>query len=1037
MGKWHLANSKNPTGLLDGTTKFLNFKNDLKATFVSIPTVLDVKIAIDNIGGIISADTRSLEIWWDAEKQTLDILLISSVFDLDKFKQAIYNMYQNVDFEDADSLIPDWFEKQKEYQIFDVGYKHGHFSTVFDQSKTHQLITQVSNTIQLTKYAWIQLVFRNYSFVKELQTHSTNLKNNYKLITNDEYFSTSDLLFSNKTEGGEHPEKHDDFATNYKLLENHTTAKTQSSHVLLSIRGLVESDVDLDLDFSEIESLPFENIHSNIEHLTKHTYDYNDFFTTKKPEYIKIGDEKTKKQRIDMFADRLLPDPQYTMPGILKNYVKKSWTGNYQTRNSPPFLLLTPPELSLFVHLPDYKTKNLTITRKQSMPQQQIDKVGYCLGYQSRKTTLNYTNELFYGNFVNSAETKSIVLSTDDIPTHMYLVGGTKSGKTTLIRALVKHLEHSNLIGNFPNAFILIDPKGSDSYDFIRQCENESFENDNVHFLDPIETKFSINILELPSYEPENRQSVVSQYVGYIMTMIEYWYNDATGFVRLKRILDTLLQYLYLHNDKPTFLDLYEIIIEIQSNGKDMLSKMYTELGRPDHTLQQAIESIAGMSKESYEPVLNRVEKFATDPILRHLFCVRESTVDFKELIEPGHITIFRLSSLNIPQHIITLAKQTLIIKLWFVIQERAEKIRIEEDRTQVVLALDEFQDVADLPIIESMLTQARSYKLSLLLSHQTSTQLSNDLFEIITGNVGTQFVGRVSGRDGKRFGQIWDPSIIKETESQLATQEYHHWTVRLIGAPGETQPYPVQFWPVFPPKDTQTGEFLESFIKSQKEKYGQGEVGKSLLEQYHDEHNDWLKNITIELPTQDEWLFYNILKDDSLGLKQIVKSFRNGIIHRDKVEALLKSMTSDEKILKSPGRQGLYSLSDETKSNYLEFDHTLIGTATDIEEVTAKAINYYIKKGFFITMANQIVKKGKLMTDLVAYDYSTNTPISIEIESSSEFTSHSEHVKLNMVKWKDLGFLECHVWSKHSGIQELYDSLTDDEKESVSVFVV
>jgi len=54
------------------------------------------------------------------------------------------------------------------------------------------------------------------------------------------------------------------------------------------------------------------------------------------------------------------------------------------------------------------------------------------LGYQSRKSTLNYSNKLFYGNFINSAETQSIVLSTDDIPTHMYLVGGTKSGKTTL-----------------------------------------------------------------------------------------------------------------------------------------------------------------------------------------------------------------------------------------------------------------------------------------------------------------------------------------------------------------------------------------------------------------------------------------------------------------------------------------------------------------------------------------------------------------------------------------------------------------------------
>jgi len=98
----------------------------------------------------------------------------------------------------------------------------------------------------------------------------------------------------------------------------------------------------------------------------------------------------------------------------------------------------------------------------------------------------------------------------------------------------------------------------------------------------------------------------------------------------------------------------------------------------------------------------------------------------------------------------------------------------------------------------------------------------------------------------------------------------YHHWTARLIGAPGETQPIPTQFWPVFPAKDTQTGEFLENFIKQQKIKYGYGTIGKSLMEQYSDESNVWLKNITVELPTSNEWLVYNIIHDFSLPLYKI-----------------------------------------------------------------------------------------------------------------------------------------------------------------------
>lgn len=1036
MGIWKLANSKNIPGLLDQADKFLGMNTGLSGCLVSIPTSMDIQTAIDNVGGVISAGIRSLEIWWDSEKQELQIVLIASTYDLDKFKQAFYNMYPNIDFEDIDVLEPEWFDKTKDYQIFDVGYRHGHFSTVFDQAKAHLIITQIANTIQLSKFAWIQIVFKSHSFVKNLQSHLINLQNHNQSIAKQHY-PTSTWLFSDKTELKDHPEKFGDFATNYKNLDKYTTLKTQNSHVLASVRGVVESNLKLDIDFSPIESLPIENIRSAIEYVNKNTYDHQNFYSEKKPQHIKVNDSKTKMQRIDMFANRLLPDPTQTLSKIVNNYLSKSWTGSYKTRLSPPFLLLTPVEMGLFIHLPDSKTKHLTITRKQSMPQQQMNKIGYCLGYYSRNLALQYDEPKFYGNFINSAETKSIVLSTDDIPTHLYMVGGTKSGKTTLIRAIAKHLELSNIKNNFPNAFIFIDPKGSDSYDFLRQCEDVTLQNDFVHFLDPIQTKFSMNILELPPYDESIRESVVSRYVGYIMTMIKYWYGGSDSFVRLERILDTLLQYLYLNNDKPTFLDLYEIIIAIQADGEAILSKMFRELGKPDAALSQAIQSIAGMNKKAYEPVLNRVEKFATDPVLRHLFCVRESTVNFEKLIEPGNMTVVRLSPLNIPQNIITLAKQTIVIKLWFVIQERADRIKHEEDRSQIVLALDEFQDIADLPIIESMLTQARTYKLSLLLAHQTSTQLNNELFEIITGNAGTQFVGRVSGRDGKRFGGIWDPTYTKEIESQLATQEFHHWTARLIAAPGETQPVPIQFWPVFPKKDVQSNEFLENFIESQKEKYGYGVIGKSLMEQYSSEDNVWLKNISFEPPTKNEWLVCCILKGKSLGLGKIVEKFMGGTTHRDLMSKILKTMVEKKILDKSKGNKGVYSLTNQTKSQFFDYSSEAVGSAKDIPMMVNKVTEHYISKGNFITIATQKVKKNKLRTDFVAYNYDTESPISIEIESDAEMKSHPEHVKLNMVKWRALGFKECHVWSTNPKIQDVYDSLTEDEKEGVGIFIV
>lgn len=90
-----------------------------------------------------------------------------------------------------------------------------------------------------------------------------------------------------------------------------------------------------------------------------------------------------------------------------------------------------------------------------------------------------------------------------------------------------------------------------------------------------------------------------------------------------------------------------------------------------------------------------------------------------------------------------------------------------------------------------------------------------------------------------------------------------------------------------------------------------------------------------------------------------------------------------------------------------------------------------------FVCVASQKVKKGILRTDLVAYDYTTETSISVEVESFIETNSHPQHVKLNMIKWKDLGFSACHVWSKNPKIQDIYEKLTDEEKENVEIFVV
>ena len=127
--------------------------------------------------------------------------------------------------------------------------------------------------------------------------------------------------------------------------------------------------------------------------------------------------------------------------------------------------------MSLFVHLPDaITTKNLQTSRNVSLPSKLTSKKGFNLGYSEESKTFGQ-----YGGIVKSTDEECSVISPEDFSRHIYCVGGTGSGKTSLIRQIAKHLEVLNLNGIFPNAFIYLDPKGDDSLKFIQQC-NEKFD---------------------------------------------------------------------------------------------------------------------------------------------------------------------------------------------------------------------------------------------------------------------------------------------------------------------------------------------------------------------------------------------------------------------------------------------------------------------------------------------------------------------------------------------------------------------------------
>lgn len=661
--------------------------------------------------------------------------------------------------------------------------------------------------------------------------------------------------------------------------------------------------------------------------------------------------------------------------------------------------------------------------------------------------TTNELDQSQYGILKNSPKNRVTGINPFDFLLHTYVLASTGSGKTSLIRNMIKHLEAANQKGVFTCAVIYLDMKGSgDTYKIIRQCDKQSFQEQRIHLLDPNKVEFSINPFELPPYDKTNslsREKVVSRFVGFILKTFASWYGDNPSFVRLERILFTMIHFLYLNTDSPTFSDIHDIIIRLQNNGSDATREIFSSLGRPPEEMKNAVESISDLGSDSFDPILNRIEKFSVDSMLKIMFNARHSTIDFYKLIEAGNITVVNINEITTSSGIDRLALSSFMLKLYFTMQLRAIEID-EKNRIPVILFLDEFQVIESLQLIPQLLAQSRSLGLGLVLAHQNLSQVNQDLRGSILSNCATQFVGRVSGQDSSMIATNWDPDFKDKIISILTTQPPFRWTSRIKPEPGQEQSLPFQFWLRYPPDEAMSDEELKQFIVYQREKYATGIVEKPLLVQLDAEKNQWMRQLrNLDLPEKSFWDIMVILNRlPGIGIMEIIRQLKTITPRETITEELCKMVNSKIVEISEQKERGSavithYRLAQESVSKYFSFDYTQIGTADDIYDVSRKATDYYLQLGHFVTLANQKFQVEKMRTDIIAYDYQKRHAISVEIESVSEIHSHPEQVRHNMMKWKDLGFSSCEVWSKSTKIQDIHDELDARIKKDVTIHIV
>ena len=1097
---WRLANRLKQHGALDETGTFLDAPAKISAYKVSVPLESNDAVASGAVGGLVSAGIRSMELWWNGEGQQLDIVIAAGEHNIEPYKQAFSIMYPQADFIRSKTSQPEWYDEYEPYHYFDVSWRHGHFAGTIKDVKW--FTTHLASAIQINKYAWIQAVWKTTDLSSLMIRYSDAFEAAKETNKNNQEFTrnvgTIGRDIQNKTQGP-HVIMSVRGLCNFGAAEWDSDYSVRTTHSiggksLEDMPNLPEEDVHVvSLDGVKSDGtdgigiLPYEGVESEYDYLVKNRYFYDRMYSHVDGTHITVAGKDIGHQRSYIFPGRLMPDPKETLPKAISHYTSTNMRGNYRARTPLPYMILKPPELFSFVKLPDPKTAHMTTTRNQAIPIISSDKKGFNIGYNHPTTAKMSDDEYYaiYGRPVVSSDVDAVVVSGADFQRHIYAPGATGSGKSSILKCFAKHLEMGNIYAKMPrnkpvselqenekykrylvgldglktldelnigfeNAFIYFDPKGDDSEAFVRMCEPMDVSGVKVRYLDPLKTNFAMNPLELPPHSPEHRDSVVGLYSGHFVMMVRAWYQGSSAFVRMERILKVLIQFLYQNQDNPTLLDVYNLVRLLRSDSDHIKVILNKESHESASVIDDAITDVASLKPDAFDPLMTRLEPFSTDIILRRIFCVRNSTVLMRDLIEPGSYTVVRCTKSDIPAMAIKTIMQTFVLHLWYAIQHRSANVA-EKDRSQVVLALDEFQELNEVDVITEMISQARSKGLGLILSHQNLKQISDDLLSQITGNFGVQLAGTLEGGDAGRIGMAWDPTYKTQLTQQIAIQPPFRWTARVRAEPNKEQPLPVQFWTHFHEKSggvlksNMTDEEYKAFCASERKTY---EPDPDDIEEVKD-HDMWLRNLegnTKFVVKKDEWFVMLALLNKPCNLMEITRTFRDR--PREQVSAICGAMLDDGLIEKNGQK---YSLAESSREEWFEKSPQSIGrgkiikctiqgtdhdsnkcnmcaTRRSLQECMDRCVKYHLSKKHFIAMASQNFQQGKDCTDLVAYDYDKRESISIEIESDSEVKSHPEHIVKNMVKWPELHFDRCEVWSLNRAILRIYKEQMERE---------
>jgi hypothetical protein len=326
-------------------------------------------------------------------------------------------------------------------------------------------------------------------------------------------------------------------------------------------------------------------------------------------------------------------------------------------------------------------------------------------------------------------DTRPFGIKDEDRFAHIYVIGKTGTGKSTLIESMARQdLERGR-------GFALIDPHG-DLVERVAAAIPASRKDDTIYFNAPDPAQpYGYNPLR------QVRPEFISLAASGLMEVMKKMWADSWG-VRMEHILRNVLLAL-LEQPDATLHDVLRLFTD-KRYRKEVAGSLRNETVRI--FLEKEFERFTfGYRADGTAPIQNKIGAFLSDPLLNRILTAPENDLHVRRIMDEGKVLLVNLGKGRLGEDSSALLGGLLVTTIGLAAFSRADMPA--EKRRDFFVYVDEFQSFTTLALV-NMFSELRKYRVGFTVAHQYLNQLEPEIRHAVLGNAGTLVSFRVGAED-------------------------------------------------------------------------------------------------------------------------------------------------------------------------------------------------------------------------------------------------------------------------------------------------